>query len=152
MPIGVGSLAPDFSLKNQHGQLVSLSNLRGRPVVLVFYPFAFSGICTGELGELRDNLALFGDHGTELVAISCDHFFSNRVFADQQGYGFNVLSDFWPHGEVARGYGVFDETAGAARRGSFLVDGDGIVRWNVEHPIGEARDFALYREALTNLD
>lgn len=151
MALPVGTAAPDFSLKSQHGQQVTLSQFRGRPVALVFYPFAFSGICTGELCELRDNLAVFADRQVELVAVSCDHFFSNRVFADREGYDFPMLSDFWPHGAVARDYGVFDETAGAARRGSFLIDGDGIIRWNVEHPIGEARDFGGYREALTKL-
>jgi peroxiredoxin len=148
----VGRVAPDFTLKNQHGQSVALSGFRGRPVALIFYPFAFSGICTGELCEIRDNLTVFSDKSVELIAISCDHFFSNRVFADQEGYEFDLLSDFWPHGAVAQAYGVFDETAGAARRGSFLIDPDGIVRWMVENSIGEARDFSGYREALAKLD
>lgn len=149
--LDVGSVAPDFTLKNQHGQSVSLAGLRGRSVALVFFPFAFSGICTGELCEIRDNLAVFSDNSVELIAISCDHFFSNRVFADQEGYEFDLLSDFWPHGAVAHEYGVFDETAGAARRGSFLIDTDGIVRWMVENSIGEARDFGGYRDALAKL-
>jgi peroxiredoxin len=151
MAIQVGSVAPEFTLKNQHGQPVALAELRGRPVVLVFFPFAFSGICTGELCEIRDNLSVFSDQNVELLAISCDHFFSNRVFADQEGYEFSVLSDFWPHGAVAQAYGVFDEGAGAARRGSFLIDSEGVIRWSVEHPIGEARDFEGYRKALAAL-
>jgi peroxiredoxin len=152
MSLDAGDLAPEFTLKNQHGQEISLSGLRGRPVVLVFFPFAFSGICTGELCEIRDNLSVFADKNVELVAISCDHFFSNRVFAEREGYEFDVLSDFWPHGAVARAFGVFDEKAGAARRGSFLIDSEGVIRWSVEHPIGEARDFEGYRKALASLE
>jgi len=151
MVIETGSTAPDFTLKNQHGQEISLSALRGKPVALVFFPFAFSGICTGELCEIRDNLGVFTDDDVRVLAISCDHFFSNRAFADRDGYTFDLLSDFWPHGAVSRLYGVFDEVAGAARRGTFLIDGDGIVRWSVENPIGEARDFAGYKEALNAL-
>jgi peroxiredoxin len=148
MAIDVGTTAPDFTLKNQHGQEISLSALRGKPVVLVFFPFAFSGICTGELCEIRDNLNVFADDGVTVLAISCDHFFSNRAFADRDGYTFDILSDFWPHGAVSQAYGVFEDAAGAARRGTFLIDADGIVRWSVENPIGEARDFQGYREAL----
>ncbi|HUQ00020.1 MAG TPA: peroxiredoxin [Aeromicrobium sp.] len=148
MTLSVGDQAPDFTLKNQHGQEISLSGSRGKPVVLVFFPFAFSGICTGELCEIRDNLNVFADDGVTVLAISCDHFFSNRAFADRDGYTFDILSDFWPHGAVSQAYGVFEESAGAARRGTFLIDADGIVRWSVENPIGEARDFQGYREAL----
>lgn len=151
MAIAVGTAAPDFTLKNQHGQEVTLSELRGRPVVLVFFPFAFTGICTGELCEIRDNLAVFADQNVELLAISCDAMFSNRVFADQEGYDFSILSDFWPHGATAQAYDVFEAGVGAARRGSFLIDAEGVVRWTVEHPLGEARDFAGYREALSAL-
>ena len=151
MGLAVGAVAPDFALKNQHGQEITLSSLRGRPVVLVFFPFAFTGICTGELCELRDNLEIFGSKDVELLAISCDSIFANRVFADQEGLAFDVLSDFWPHGAVAQAYDVFEESAGAARRGSFLIDADGFIRWTVEHPLGEARDFAGYREALATL-
>jgi mycoredoxin-dependent peroxiredoxin len=150
--LSVGDTAPDFTLKNQHGQEISLSALRGNPVAIVFFPFAFSGICTGELCEIRDNLSVFADDSVRVLAISCDHFFSNRAFADRDGYTFDLLSDFWPHGAVSQAYGVFDESAGAARRGSFLIDAEGIVRWTVENPIGEARDFAGYKEALASVD
>lgn len=151
MTIEIGSPAPDFTLKSQHGEDVSLSALRGRPVALVFFPFAFSGICTGELCEIRDNIGAFDDDGVEVLAISCDHFFSNRAFADAEGLAFPVLSDFWPHGEVSRAYGIFDEGAGAPARGTYLVDADGVLRWKVEHPIGQARDFDAYRAALAEL-
>jgi peroxiredoxin len=150
--LSVGETAPDFTLKNQHGQEISLSALRGSPVAIVFFPFAFSGICTGELCEIRDNLGVFADDSVTVLAISCDHFFSNRAFADRDGYTFDLLSDFWPHGAVSKAYGVFDESAGAARRGTFLIDAEGIVRWTVENPIGEARDFAGYKDALTSVN
>lgn len=152
MAIGIGAVAPDFTLKNQHGQEISLSGLRGKPVAVVFFPFAFTGICTGELCEIRDNLSVFTEQGAVVLAISCDAVFSNRVFSDQEGFTFDVLSDFWPHGAVSRAYGVFEEAAGAARRATVLIDADGIVRWTVDNPLGEARDFAGYKEALAELD
>jgi peroxiredoxin len=151
MTLEIGRPAPDFTLKNQHGEDVSLSGLRGRPVAIVFFPFAFSGICTGELCEIRDNIDAFAGGDVEVLAVSCDHFFSNRAFADAEGYTFSVLSDFWPHGEVSRAYGIFDEGAGAPQRGTYLVDAEGLLRWKVEHPIGQARDFEAYRAALAGL-
>jgi mycoredoxin-dependent peroxiredoxin len=147
----IGDPAPDFVLKNQHGEDISLSSFRGRPVVLVFFPFAFSGICTSELGEVRDHLADLRSDGAEVLAISCDHFYANRAFSDAEGLAFSVLSDFWPHGEVSRAYGIFNEDVGVAERGTFVLDRDGIVRWKVEHGIGEARDLGAYREALAAL-
>ncbi len=151
MTIEIGQQAPDFTLKNQHGEDVSLADLRGTPVALVFYPFAFSGICTGELCELRDNLAVFSDAGVELLAVSCDHMFSLRAYAEQDGYQFSLLSDFWPHGEVARSYGIFNEDLGCAVRGTYLIDAEGVVRWKVENQIGEARELSGYREAVAEL-
>jgi mycoredoxin-dependent peroxiredoxin len=149
MTLAVGDQAPDFSLKNQHGEDVSLSTFRGSPVMLVFYPFAFSGICTGEFSEIRDHLDDFG--GAEVLAISCDHFFANRAFADALGLGFSLLSDFWPHGDVSRAYGIFNENVGVAERGTYVIDRHGDVRWKVEHGIGEARDLGACREALAAL-
>ena len=151
MTLEIGAAAPDFTLRTQHGEDVSLSGLRGRPVALVFYPFAFSGICTGELCEIRDNIGAFSGSDVEVLAISCDHMFSQRAFADAEGYTFSLLSDFWPHGEVSRAYGIFNEEAGAPERGTYLVDAEGVLRWKVEHPIGQARDFEGYRAALAQL-
>ncbi|HEV7195001.1 MAG TPA: peroxiredoxin, partial [Pedococcus sp.] len=117
-PLPVGALAPEFTLKDQNGQDFSLTDFRGRKnVVLVFYPFAFSGICTGELCEIRDNLGAFVRDDVQVLAISCDHMFSQRAWADKEGYFFPLLSDFWPHGGVAQSFGVLDERAGAAVRG-----------------------------------
>ncbi len=147
-----GQRAPQFTLRDQHGQKVSLADYAGRKnVVLVFYPFAFSGICTGELCEIRDNLGGFvGDH-VQVLTISVDHMFTQRAFADREGYFFPMLSDFWPHGEVARAYGVFDERSGASLRGTFLIDRDGIVQWSLVNEIGEGRDFSGYHAALAEL-
>ncbi|WP_270887749.1 peroxiredoxin [Pedococcus sp. 5OH_020] len=151
-PLSIGAAAPDFALKDQNGQDVTLSEFRGsKNVVLVFYPFAFSGICTGELCEIRDNLGAFVDEDVQVLALSCDHMFSQRAWADKEGYFFPLLSDFWPHGEVARAYGVLNERAGAAVRGTFLVDRDGVVRWTLVNEIGQARDFTGYHAALAAL-
>ncbi len=145
----VGEPAPDFALENQNGEKVSLSSYRGaKSVLVVFYPFAFSGTCTGELCAIRDDIAGFQNEDVQVLGVSCDPKFSLRAWADAQGYDFPLLSDFWPHGEVARRYGVFLDDFGMATRGSFLVDRDGVLRWAVVKGPGEARDLGAYREAL----
>ncbi len=148
----LGQPAPDLTLDDTHGTPVTLSALHGTPVVLVFVPFAFSGTCTGELCELRDNIAAFDAAGVRLLVVSCDPMFTLRAWAAQEGYTFDLLSDFWPHGAVSRAYGVFDETQGIALRGSFLIDAEGVVRWSVLNPRGQARDLGGYRAALALLD
>ncbi|HWS57447.1 MAG TPA: peroxiredoxin [Actinotalea sp.] len=146
-----GDHAPEIVLNDTHGTPVSLVALRGQPVVLVFVPFAFSRTCSSELCELRDNLEDFEASGVRVLAISCDPMYALRAWAEQEGFGFDLLSDFWPHGAAARAYGVLDEAAGVALRGSFLIDADGIVRWSVVNPRGQARDLAAYRAALAAL-
>ena len=151
-PLAVGDTAAPFTLTNQHGEAVSLSDFAGtKHVVLVFYPFAFSGICTGELREIRDGLEDFEGEDIQVLAISCDAMYSLRAWADAEGHFFPLLSDFWPHGEVARAYGVFSEDKGFAIRGTFLIDKDGRVRWTLVNGPGEVRDFSGYREALAQL-
>lgn len=147
----VGSLAPDFTLKDQFGQEVTLSALRGTPVVIVFFPLAFTGTCTGELCELRDNLALFADAGVRLLGVSVDSTATLRVFAEREAYDFTLLADFWPHGEVARRYGAFLDEKGFATRATIVVDAQGIVRAAFSVPPGEARPLAAYRAALAEL-
>jgi peroxiredoxin len=147
----LGDAAPDFELLNQFGEPVRLSDLRGRNVVLVFFPFAFSGICTGELCEIRDNLALFEDAGAVVLGISVDSKFAQRAYAEKEGYAFDLLADFWPHGAVAEQYGVFDAGSGMARRGTFIIDAAGTVRYVVVNPRGQARDLSEYRAALAGL-
>ena len=148
----VGEPAPDFELANQFGEPVRLSSFRGQNVVLVFYPFAFSGICTGELCEIRDNPALFEDSRATVLAVSVDSKFSLRAYAEKEAYGFDLLADFWPHGAVASIYGVFDQESGMARRGTFIIDAAGIVRYVVINPRGQARELSEYRDVLTGLE
>jgi peroxiredoxin (alkyl hydroperoxide reductase subunit C) len=144
--------APDFALKDQHGAVVRLGDFAGRQnLALVFYPFAFSRICTGELCELRDNLGVFLDKNVQLVGISCDPVHAQRAWSEEEKYDFPLLSDFWPHGAVASRYGVFNEATGFANRGTFLVDTAGLVRWSIVNGPGQARPLAAYREAVAAL-
>jgi len=152
MPIEPGTVAPDFTLSNQHGQKVTLSDYRGsKNVVVMFYPFAFTSTCTGELCELRNQYVDFVNDDTEVLSISCDPSPSLKVFAEQEGLTHHLLADFWPHGKVASEYGVFLDEKGFATRGTFIIDRDGVVRWAVVNGPGEARDTAAYREALASL-
>ena len=146
----VGTEAPDFTLKDQNNQEVSLSSFRGqRSVLVVFYPFAFSGICTGELCAVRDDLASFQNDSVQVLGVSVDSPFTLKAWADAQGYEFPLLSDFWPHGETAKAYGVFFEKAGMATRGTFLVDPEGIVRFAEVNGPGEPRDQDAWKKALS---
>ena len=152
MPVGVGDQAPDFELTDQHGQLVRLSSFRERgPVLLVFYPFAFTGVCGGELHALEAAQAELTSRGVTLLAISVDSMYSQRVFAEREGFTFRMLADFWPHGAIALAYGVLHEEAGVARRGSFLVDAAGTVRWAVLNEIPDARDIDEVTKAVAAL-
>ena len=137
----IGDPAPDFTLRDQFGQEVSLSSYRGtKAVAILFYPYAFSGVCTGEMAGIRDRLAEFMTFDTEVMALSCDPMFALRAFADADGLNFPLLSDFWPHGEVSRAYDVFDERNGCPRRSSYVVDREGAIRWAVHHSMPEGRD------------
>jgi mycoredoxin-dependent peroxiredoxin len=152
MPIDVGQPAPDFTLPNQHGEPITLSSFRGeRNVVLVFYPWAFTGVCSGELCELNERIATFDNDETVTLAVSCDAKFSLRIFAEREGYAFNLLSDHWPHGEVSRAYEVFNEDAGAPLRGTFIIDKQGVVRYAVVNAIPDARDPDEYEKVLASL-
>jgi len=149
MPIEVGTEAPDFVLKDQNNQEVRLSDYRGkRTVLLVFYPLAFTGTCQGELAEVRDNLSEYVNDKVQVLTISVDSPYAHKVWADREGYFFPLLSDFWPHGAVAQAYGVFNETAGFANRGTFVIDQSGIVRFAEMNPPGQARDQEVWRKAL----
>ncbi len=147
--ITVGDQAPDFTLINQYGEAVSLSSFKGKkPVVVVFYPLSFSGICTGELCELRDNLSMLESDGIELLAISVDSKFVQAKFSEQEGYKFSVLADFWPHGKVAKQYEVFLEEHGIATRATFVIDINGVVVAKFETAPGEPRRLSDYKKAL----
>lgn len=137
---GVGDPAPGFTLRDQHGQDVELAALRGTPVVLLFYPFAFSRVCSGELRSVRDDHPALAREGVRLLGVSCDPMFALRAFSEVERLTFPLLSDFWPHGAVARRYGVLDEERGCARRSTFVLDGAGTVRWSVHNAMPDARD------------
>jgi peroxiredoxin len=144
--------APDFDLPNQFGEHIRLSEFRNKkPVALVFFPLAFSSTCTTELCDLRDNLSVFADQSIELLGISVDSKATQRAFAEAEGYDFNLLADFWPHGAVAKEYGVFLEEKGFANRATFLIDTHGIIRASFITAPGEARSLGAYREAVKEL-
>jgi len=152
MTIEIGDEAPDFELPDQHGTPVKLSSFRGaKNVVLVFYPLAFSGVCSGELCALREDFPEVNRDDVALLTVSIDSVFTHRAWSDQENFQFSLLSDFWPHGGVAQQYGVFDEAKGIATRGTFVIDKHGIVRWRVVNPIPQARDIADYQKALASL-
>lgn len=152
MTTAVGDEAPDFELQDQHAQRVRLSSLRGtKAALVVFYPWAFSRVCGGELAVLQAQLDEIVGDDVALLAVSTDPIFALRAYADQEGITFPLLSDFWPHGAVAKAYGVFSEEVGIALRGSFLVDRDGVVRWAVVNDIPDARDVDEYKKAIASL-
>ncbi|ANJ27091.1 peroxiredoxin [Agromyces aureus] len=152
MPLPDGAPAPDFELVDHLGRAVRLSVLRqAGPVVIVFFPLAFSRTCEGELCALRDDLAIFAEAGAQLVGISVDSKFALRAWAEEQGYGFPLLSDFWPHGEVARAYEAFLDDRGYAARATFVIDVDGVIRASFATAPGEPRSLDQYRAALEAL-
>jgi peroxiredoxin len=152
MVLQLGSEVPDFALRNQHGETVRLSQFRGhKAVVVVFYPWAFSGVCGGELHDLQKHLDEFANDDVALLTISCDAMYALRAYADREGFTFPMLQDFWPHGEVATRYGVFNADVGVALRGTFVIDKAGVLRWTVTNAIPDARSLDDYRAALAAL-
>jgi peroxiredoxin len=152
MAVEVGSKAPDFTLNDYNKQAVTLSSYEGeKNVLLVFYPFAFSGLCQGELCQVRDELATYTDANVQVIGVSVDTPFSLKAWAEQQGYQFPLLSDFWPHGTVATSYGVFNDKAGLANRGTFLIDKEGVVRFAEINQPGEPRDQEAWKKAVADL-
>jgi peroxiredoxin len=153
MSAEVGQEAPDFELPSTTGDPVRLSSFRGsKNVVIVFYPFTFTGVCQGELCELRDDFSRYEAAGVQILAISCDTKHAQAIWAKEQGYQFPVLSDFWPHGAVAQAYGVFNEALGCANRATFLIDKDGtVVDTFATESLGQAREKARYDEALAKI-
>jgi peroxiredoxin len=150
--VGVGDPAPDFRLSDQHGRTVRLSGFRGaKHVVLLFFPFAFTGVCTGELRAVQAELPAFQNEDVQLLAVSCDSMHALRVFSDSEALDFPLLSDFWPHGTASRAYGVFAEDKGCALRGTFVIDKRGTVRWTIVNGLPEPRDLHEYAKALEAL-
>ena len=150
--LSVGTTAPDFTLRDQNQQRVSLSDYRGaKNVLLVFFPLAFTGICQGELDLLRDHLPDFENDDSAALAISVGPPPTHKIWATQSGFTFPVLSDFWPHGEVSQAYGVFNSDGGFSNRGTFVVDRSGIIRFAEMKQPGEARDQRMWTDALAAL-
>lgn len=147
----LGRPAPSFTARNQHGELLTTSSLRGAPAVIIFYPWAFSSICHDELAAIRDDHESFRALGSQVLAISCDAMYTLRAYADADSIPFDLLSDHWPHGAIARAFGVFDEMAGCARRGTFVLDSAGLISWQQINQINEPREIAAVLRAVANL-
>jgi len=147
--LDIGSPAPDFTLLNQDREPVSLDDLKGSKAVIVFIPFAFTRTCEGELCQIRDEYSMFNDAEARVVAITCNTLHANRVWAEQQGFQFDLLSDWWPHGAVARKYDTFNEGFGYAERTTYFLDEEGVITGVTRSEnLGESRDFDDYRAAL----
>ncbi len=152
MSLEIGQPAPDFTLSNQFGEPVTLSGYRGsKNVVLVFFPKAFTGTCTSELCAIAEEKQHFDTDDTVVLGISTDTDATLKAFATQENLQYQLLSDHWPHGEVAQAYAAFLPERGFATRATFVVDKDGVLRWSVVNPPSEARSTADYREALAAL-
>ena len=150
--LSVGATAPDFTLHDQNRQPVSLSAYRGaKNVLLVFFPLAFTGICQGELDQLRDHLPDFENDGSVVLAVSVGPPPTHKIWSLESGFTFPVLSDFWPHGEVSQAYGVFNQAAGYSNRGTFVIDRSGIIRFAEMKQPGEPRDQRQWTDALAAL-
>jgi peroxiredoxin len=149
MALEIGSAALEFSLRNQHREKVSLDDLKGSRSVIVFMPFAFTSTCHGEMCEIRDNLHRFEHDDARVVVITCNTLHANRVWAEQEGFDFDILSDFWPHGAVTRAYDTFSEVYGAAIRTTYFLDEDGVVTTVIRSDeLGKPRPFEEYEAAL----
>ncbi|MGE0880132.1 MAG: peroxiredoxin [Acidimicrobiia bacterium] len=153
MPLAVGADAPDFNLRDQDNNEVSLANFKGmKPVVLVFYPFTFTGVCEGELCALRDDISRYERAGVQVLAVSCDTRHAQARWAKEQGYNFPLLADNWPHGAVAQAYGVFNDTLGCAIRATFVINTNGkIVDVFTTDALGTPREASRYEEALAKV-
>lgn len=145
----IGTPAPPFELRDQNKELVSLESLKGSKTLIVFMPFPFTGICDGETCAIRDHLTQLNDLESNVVIITVHAVPVAKKWSDENGFTFPVLSDYWPHGEVSKSYGAFNETVGAANRYTFVLDADGIVRDVINtETLGVAREFDAYVEAL----
>lgn len=148
----VGDAAPDFALSDDRRQTIRLADFRGKKnVLLVFYPLTFTRVCGSELTTLRDEIHDFMTDDCVVLAISTDSSAVHRAYQDVEYLGYPLLSDFWPHGDVARAYGVFDEESGLAQRGTFLIDKSGVVRWRTVSEMPLPRSTDDYRAALAAL-
>ncbi|GHD13691.1 redoxin domain-containing protein [Zhihengliuella salsuginis] len=141
-----GTGVPDFAVTTHHGEPLTPADMPAS-YLLVFYPFAFSRVCTSELRDLQEHLAVIREDGTEVFGVSVDHKFALRAYAEQEGLGFTLLADFWPHGAAAQQFGCFDHGAGRALRATYLVRG-GRIADAFGSDVGQARPWARYQQAL----
>ena len=147
--IAVGETAPDFTLPDQDGEDVSLSDLRGGRVLLIFYPFDFSSVCSDQLSVYQEVKPEIEEKGVTMVGISVDNFRAHKVFQEKLGIDTTLLSDYEPKGEVAKAYGSYFEPAGSANRTLVLIDADGVVEWTYESPsLGESPGANVIFDAL----
>jgi peroxiredoxin (alkyl hydroperoxide reductase subunit C) len=153
--LDVGTPAPDFTLRDQNNRPVTLSDYRAperpRDVLVVFFPLAFTGVCEGELGAIRDQLPRYENDDSAVIAISVGPPPTHKIWSIESGFTFPVLSDFWPHGKVAQAYGVFNADAGYPNRGTFVVDRTGIIRFAEMMEPGQVRDQKVWTAALEAL-
>ncbi len=129
-----GAHAVDFTLPSTQGDVLSLSDLRGKPVILTFYPADWSPVCGDQLALYNDVLPMFEDYGAQLIGISVDGIWSHRAYAEARGLSFPLLADFEPKGAVACAFGVYDAQKGTCERALFVLDGEGVIRWNHVSP------------------
>jgi peroxiredoxin len=147
--ISAGEPAPDFTLRNQDGEDVSLSDFRGRKVLIVFYPFDFSFVCTDQLSTYQDIKPALGEKNVEMIGISIDHPYAHKAFREKLGIDTTLLADFEPKGEVARAYGSYVDQVGMANRTLVLIDENGVVEWAHESPsLGEMPSPQVILDAL----
>jgi peroxiredoxin len=152
MAATIGQKAPDFRLPDQQNNPVSLEDLRGSKALIVFIPFPFTGICLGELCAIRDDLPSLEGLGAKVIAITCDTRHANRVWSEQNGFQFPILSDYWPHGVTCQSYGCFNEATGGSWRWSFVLDAEGIVREIVKtETTSQPREYEAYKKALASI-
>ena len=149
MTLAVGMTVPDFRLRNQNAEHVELAELAGSEAMIIFMPYAFTKTCEGEMCSLRDNLEFLQAKGAKIVVITCDTVASNRAWAEQHGFTFPILSDFWPHGQTASAYGSFNERFGYAERSTFVIDGEGTITEIIKsNKLNVPREFDEYERAL----
>jgi mycoredoxin-dependent peroxiredoxin len=152
VPLTVGTPAPYFTLVSQNRETISLDDLKGKKSMIVFMPYPHTRVCGGEACEIRDNWAAFERINANVIMITTHAGATNRDWAEENGYGFPILSDYWPHGEVSRAYDTFDETFGYAKRTTYILDGEGVIRDVISSDVlGEARPFASYLPALESI-
>ena len=151
-PQAKGTLAPDFRLQAETGEWITLGELRGRPVVLVFYPADNSPVCSSQLALYNEARSMFEAHDAQLLGISVDDMTSHLAFAGALNLKYPLLSDDAPAGELARAYGVYNESKGVCERALFVLDAQGIVRWSHVSPLGVNPGANGILEALESLD